>query len=101
MRVKVDKKATSISTLVAVGVRRDGQKVLLSIKNMGGESEAAWRGFLEDMIARGLKTPELLIIRRRTGVGSRLRVALVGRAGSTLHGSQAQEPSGACPQANA
>jgi len=23
-------------------VRRDGQKVLLSIKNMGGESKAAW-----------------------------------------------------------
>ncbi len=34
-------KATSISILVALGVRRDGQKVLLAIRNMGGESEAA------------------------------------------------------------
>ena len=62
VQVKLDKKATAISTLVALGVRRDGQKVLLSVKNMGGESEAAWRAFLEDMIARGLKTPEFLII---------------------------------------
>ncbi len=33
----------SIPLLVAVGVRRDGQKVLLAVKNMGGETEAAWR----------------------------------------------------------
>ena len=42
VRVRLDKKATSISPLVALGVRADGQKVLLAIKNMGGESEAAW-----------------------------------------------------------
>jgi putative transposase len=41
VRVRLDKKATAISLLVALGVRRDGQKVLLAIKNMGGESEAA------------------------------------------------------------
>jgi transposase-like protein len=41
VRVRLDKKATSISLLVALGVRADGQKVLLAIKNMGGESEAA------------------------------------------------------------
>src|SRR6202023_3570809 len=43
VRVRLDKKATSISLLVALGVRQDGQKVLLAVKNMGGESEAAWR----------------------------------------------------------
>ena len=42
VRVRLDKKATSISLLVALGVRNDGQKVLLAVKNMGGESEAAW-----------------------------------------------------------
>jgi putative transposase len=41
VRVRLDKKATSISLLVALGVRADGQKVLLAVKNMGGESEAA------------------------------------------------------------
>ena len=41
VRVRLDRKATSISLLVVLGVRRDGQKVLLAVKNMGGESEAA------------------------------------------------------------
>jgi len=62
VRVRVDKKATSISLLVALGVREDGQKVLLAIKNMGGESEAAWRALLDDLVKRGLKTPELVIV---------------------------------------
>jgi len=42
-------------------MRRDGQKVLLAVKNMGGESEAAWRSILDDLIAHGLRTPEFLI----------------------------------------
>ena len=62
VRVRLDKKATSISLLVALGVRADGQKVLLAIKNMGGESEAAWRALLDDLVKRGLKTPELVIV---------------------------------------
>jgi transposase-like protein len=37
-RVRLDRKATSISLLVVLGVRRDGQKVLLAIRAMGGES---------------------------------------------------------------
>lgn len=61
VRVRLDRKATSISLLVVLGVRRDGQKVLLAVKNMGGESEAAWRSSLDDLIARGLRTPQFLI----------------------------------------
>jgi putative transposase len=62
VRVRLDKKATTISLLVALGVRRDGQKVLLAVKNMGGESEAAWRALLDDLVGRGLGTPELVIV---------------------------------------
>ncbi len=62
VRVRLDRKATSISLLVALGVRADGQKVLLAIKNMGGESEAAWRALLDDLVKRGLKAPELVIV---------------------------------------
>ena len=45
-RVRLDRRATSISLLVALGVRADGQKMLLAIKSMGGEGEAAWRALL-------------------------------------------------------
>jgi putative transposase len=68
VRVRLDRKATAISLLVVLGVRRDGQKVLLAIKNMGGEGEAAWRGMLDDLIARGLRTPEFLIVDGAAGL---------------------------------
>ena len=62
VKVRLDRRATNISLLVVLGVRRDGQKVLLAVKAMGGESEAAWRAVLDDLIARGLRTPEFLLI---------------------------------------
>jgi transposase-like protein len=62
VRVRLDRKATSISLLVVIGVRADGQKVLLAIKSMGGESTEAWRAVLDDLIQRGLRRPEFLIV---------------------------------------
>ena len=65
VRVRLNRKATNVSLLVVLGVRRDGQKLLLAVRNMrnmGGESEAAWRGIFDDLIARGLRTPEFLVI---------------------------------------
>src|SRR4249919_2422104 len=62
VRVRLDRKATSISLLVVIGVREDGQKVLLAIKQMGGESTEAWRTVLDDLVRRGLRRPELLIV---------------------------------------
>ena len=35
---RLDKKSTSISLLIALGVRQDGQKVLLAVKNMGAKA---------------------------------------------------------------
>ena len=62
VRVRLDRKATSVSLLVVLGVREDGQKVLLAIKSMGGESTEAWRTVLDDLIKRGLRRPEFLIV---------------------------------------
>ena len=62
VRVRLDRKATSISLLVVLGVCADGQKVLLAIKSMGGESAEAWRTVLDDLIKRGLRRPEFLIV---------------------------------------
>ena len=54
VRVRLDRKATSISLLVVIGVRADGQKVLLAVKSMGGEGAEAWRTVLDDLIKREL-----------------------------------------------
>src|SRR3712207_6016317 len=68
VRVRLDRKATAISLLVVLSVRRDGQKVLLAVRAMGGESEAAWRAVLDDLVARGLRTPEFLIVDGAAGL---------------------------------
>jgi transposase-like protein len=62
VRVRLDRKATSISLLVVIGVREDGQKVLLAVKNMGGEATEAWRAILDDLVGRGLRRPEFLVV---------------------------------------
>jgi transposase-like protein len=62
VRVRLDRKATAISLLVVLGVRDDGQKVLLAIKTMGGETTEAWRAVLDDLVARGLRRPELPLV---------------------------------------
>ena len=68
VRVRLDRKATGISLPVVLGVRRDGRKVLLAVKNMGGEGEAAWRAVLDDLVARGLRTPAFLIVDGAAGL---------------------------------
>jgi putative transposase len=72
VRVRLDKKATSISLLVVLGVREDGQKVLLAVKNMGGETKEAWRAVLDDLVKRGLRKPELLIVDGGAGLEAAL-----------------------------
>jgi putative transposase len=72
VKVRLDRKATSISLLVVIGVRADGQKVLLAVKDMGSESAAAWRTVLDDLVKRGLRRPELLIIDGGAGLESAL-----------------------------
>jgi transposase-like protein len=62
VRVRLDRRATSIVLLVVLGVRADGQKVLLAVRNMGSESCQAWRIVLDDLIKRGLRAPEFLIV---------------------------------------
>ena len=72
VRVRLDRRSTAISLLVVLGVRREGQKVLLAVRNMGGESEAAWRALLDGLIARGLKKPELAIVDGAQGLENAL-----------------------------
>ena len=68
VRVRLDRKATSISLLVVIGVRQDGQKVLLALKNMGGETTEAWRAVLDDLVSRGLRRPAFLIVDGASGL---------------------------------
>ena len=62
VHVRLDRQSTALSILVAMGVRADGQKMLLGLRALAGESEAAWRDLLQDLESRGLNRSELVII---------------------------------------
>jgi putative transposase len=100
VRVRLDRKATSIVLLVVLlvvlGVREDGQKVLLAVKNMGGETSEAWRAVLDDLVKRGLRRPEFLMVDGRTGLEQAADCALGRCANPTLHRPQAPQPAGPC-----
>jgi transposase-like protein len=72
VRVRLDRKATAIVLLVGLGVRADGQKVLLAVKSMGGETSEAWRAVLDDLVKRGLRKPQFLIVDGGTGLDQAL-----------------------------
>src|SRR2546427_9031555 len=76
LRVRTAGKVVSVPVLGVVGVLTDGRKHLLALELCAGESLAAWKGCLDDLVARGLRAPVLAIIDGNAG----LRRA-VGRSG--------------------
>ena len=49
VHVRLDGQSTALSILVAMGVRPDGQKMLLGLRALAGESEVAWRDLLQNL----------------------------------------------------
>ena len=47
--------------LAAWGITTEGRPVLVGLESGSSESTDAWRGFLENMVARGLRAPLLVI----------------------------------------
>lgn len=61
LNVRMDGTSHRLSILVALGVDESGRKVVLALKDMGGESKEAWRALLDDLEGRGLAQPDLVI----------------------------------------
>lgn len=74
VRVRCGGRVGSLPVLAAIGVRPNGDKVLLALDVRGGEREEAWRGFLEDLTSRGLRAPRLAIIDGSPGLAKALDV---------------------------
>ena len=66
--MRLNRKATAISLLVVIGVRGDGQKVMLGVRSMGGESAEVWRTVLDDLIRRGLRDLQFNIVDGAAGL---------------------------------
>ena len=68
MRVRSAGKVVSVPVLGVIGVLGDGHKHVLALELCSGESFAAWKGCLDDLIARGLRAPVLAIIDGNPGL---------------------------------
>lgn len=68
LRVRIAKKVISVPVLVGLGVKEDGQKVILDLELFQSESSSCWEGFFEGLISRGLKAPCLVILDGNQGL---------------------------------
>jgi putative transposase len=68
LRVRSGGKVVSVPVLGVVGVLPDGGKQLLALELCGGESFEAWKGCLDDLVARGLRAPVLAAIDGNAGL---------------------------------
>jgi putative transposase len=64
MRRKTGVGAQRRTMLVALGIKADGKKEIIDFRQVLGESQSAWEGFLSDLYQRGLEghTLKLMIV---------------------------------------
>jgi transposase-like protein len=71
-KVRSAGRVVSLAVLVALGVKDTGEKVLLSLMSAGAESTDGWQMLLEDLAARKMGRPRLVISDGNPGLGAAL-----------------------------
>ena len=71
-KVRSGGKVVSLPVLVALGVKATGEKILLALVLAGAETGTAWQMLLEDLAARRLGQPRLIISDGNAGLKSAL-----------------------------
>ena len=98
IKARLDGRVLSIPLLVVLGVRRDGQKVLLAVKNMGGEDRgglAPCPGGPSRPWPEGAGASDR---RRRQGPGGGAGQPVERYSGAALHGAQGAQPPRPCAE---
>lgn len=80
LRVRLAKQVVTAPVLVALGVQRDGQKVVLDLELLTSESTTAWHGVLEGLSARQLRRPRLCVIDGNPGLRAAVEATWPGVA---------------------
>ena len=78
LRVRIANKVVSAPVLVGLGVKADGEKVILDLELFQSESSECWGGFVEGLANRGLKRPSLVIIDGNKGLRASVEKNWVG-----------------------
>jgi transposase-like protein len=71
-KVRIGKRRVRVPVLVTLGVRADGQRVVLDVRLAGDESTAAWRDVIRDLVERHVGRPSLAIIDGSAGLAAAL-----------------------------
>jgi transposase-like protein len=66
--VRLARRVVKVPVQAVLGVREDGQKVLLSVEIASSESTASWKAVVEDLAGRGLRSPALVILDGNAGL---------------------------------
>ena len=74
-KVRLGKRRVRVPVLVTMGVRADGQRVVVDLRLVGDESTAAWRDVVQQLQARHVGTPVLAVIDGNPGLATALREA--------------------------
>lgn len=72
-KVRIGKRRERVPVLVVLGVRRNGERVLLDMRMAGDESQAAWADVLERLVARNIGCPEFAAIDGNPGLAAALK----------------------------
>ena len=72
-KVRIGKRRVRVPVLVTLGVRADGQRVVLDVRLAGDESTAAWRDVIRSLVERQVGRPLLAIIDGSAGLAAALR----------------------------
>jgi transposase-like protein len=72
-KVRIGKRRVRVPVLVTLGVRADGERVVLDVRLVGDESTAAWRDVIHTLVARHVGIPRLAVIDGNPGLAAALR----------------------------
>lgn len=72
-KVRIGKRRVRVPVLVTLGVRADGERVVLDVRLAGDESTAAWRDVIRSLAERQVGRPRLAIIDGSAGLAAALR----------------------------
>ena len=94
VKVRCGGRVGRLPVLAVVGIRPNGEKILLALEIRGGESEDAWKGVLENLSGRGLKRPKPAVIDGSPGLTSALELTWPGidKQRCTVHCSRRSVP---------
>jgi transposase-like protein len=61
LKVRLARRVVSVPVLIALGVREDGRKELISMRLVGAESGSTWEGLIDDLRKRGMAAPAVIV----------------------------------------